>query len=180
MVKQLRAPAGYSGLSITPVSVRTVAQVSAIRPWRNSWILRARAGDGEGDLRAQQVRVLDDLALQAELVRPAAQRLLEFAANHLADVGHERLRVDCLGLLLGALLDVLLLGRGGRVGLAPAVELVVPVADADGRGDAVFAQRVFDRAARARERGFVGRVGEQQVAVVRDDDIGRARLPRRP
>src|SRR6185312_9543509 len=52
--------------------------------------LARRACDGEGDLGAEQVGVLDDLAAQAELVGPAAHRLLEFLADHLADERHQR------------------------------------------------------------------------------------------
>ena len=60
-----------------------------------------RAGFESGDLGGEQVGMLDELASQAELLRPVEHRLIEGCANELARARDRRARFERLGVTLG-------------------------------------------------------------------------------
>src|SRR5437588_8775176 len=72
--------------------------------------LALRSGDGEGDLRAEQMRVLVDLALEPQFLGAVAHRLLEFGSDELADERDEGARFELFGVPLACF--------GGLPGLA--------------------------------------------------------------
>jgi hypothetical protein len=97
--------------------------------------------------------------------------MLKGVSHELARGRDHRARLDPLALPLDRLLGADLLVGERRIGLAPGVELLVPVTHADAGLHAVPAQDVLDRGSRGSERRLRGGVGEQQLPVVGDRHV---------
>jgi len=117
--------------------------------------------------------MLDHLALQPELARPFAHRLLEFGADESTGARDHRARLDrVLGAIAGGL-DGRLLVAGRRIGLLPAVSLIVPMTQTHPRRDSVSAEHPRNRLAGRAKSLLGGGIGEEQVSVVGDHDVSR-------
>src|ERR1039458_7548930 len=79
--------------------------------------------------------------------------------------------------MLGDVLDLPLLGGGRRIGLAPGVELVIPVTHAKACPELIAPEHILNCTPRRRERGLARGVREQQLAVVCDHHVMRYGLP---
>ena len=104
--------------------------------------------------------MLDDLALQAELLCPREQRLIEGHADHLAGLAPSS--VSSVSSSRSGLEGTLLGICKGRIDLVPFIALFIPTADHHARAAAVSLKDVLDRRTRCLQRRLGSGVCEQQ------------------